>query len=191
MSGLSTVESLLIQLQLSSRDKAVAFMYGGRSASTSGAFTEEEAVLPSTGRPSTESLAGECGIRKHDHFVYVGTYTDEKSKGISAFRLSGDPGTLTPVGLVAQAVNPSFLAVHPSKRLLFAIGEVRRYAGQASGLASAYAIDRETGKLSLLNTVASRGPSLGPNRPVLPRQPVAIARAGFTVSSDSGPLPWL
>src|ERR1700732_559158 len=95
----------------------------------------------------------------HKYLVYVGTYTNEgsTSKGIYAYRF--DPGTaeVTSLGLAAETANPSFLAVHPSHRFLYAVNEFKNYAGRRSGAVSAFAIDRTTGKLTLLNEVASKG----------------------------------
>jgi 6-phosphogluconolactonase len=93
----------------------------------------------------------------HDCLLYVGTYTEGKSKGIYAFRFSIEHGTLTQIGLVAEAVNPSFLALHPSRKFLYAIGEVKQYEGQPSGFVSAYSIHSDTGALSLLGRVSSHG----------------------------------
>ena len=56
--------------------------------------------------------------------VYVGTYTGAKSKGIYLFELDAATGQLTPKGLAGEATNPSFLAIHPSKKFLYAVGEV-------------------------------------------------------------------
>ena len=96
---------------------------------------------------------------KEKYFVYIGTYTQEgsASKGIYAYRFDSATARLTPIGLVAETINPSFLAVHPSHRFLYAVNEVTNYNGQKSGAVSAFAIDRATGKLTLLNQVASRG----------------------------------
>jgi 6-phosphogluconolactonase len=93
------------------------------------------------------------------YFVYVGTYTENgsESKGIYAYRFDSKTGTLAPSGLAAKTINPSFLAVHPNRRFLYAVNEVSNYQGQKSGAVSAFAIDRATGKLSLLNQVASKG----------------------------------
>jgi len=104
--------------------------------------------------------AGAPVVKDHPkYFVYVGTYTEDgsKSKGIYAYRF--DPGTarLDPIGLVAETINPSFLAVHPNHRFIYAVNEVSNYKGQKSGAVSAFAIDHATGKLTLLNQVASRG----------------------------------
>ncbi len=93
------------------------------------------------------------------YFVYVGTYTEEgsKSKGIYAYRFDPNDGKLTSIGLAAQTINPSFLAVHPNHRFVYAVNEVGNYKGQKSGAVSAFAIDRASGKLTLLNQVASGG----------------------------------
>jgi 6-phosphogluconolactonase len=96
---------------------------------------------------------------KHKYLVYVGTYTEEgsKSKGIYAYRFDSDTAELTTIGMAAETTNPSFLAVHPNHRFLYAVNEVPNYKGQKSGAVSAFAIDHATGKLTLLNQVASRG----------------------------------
>jgi 6-phosphogluconolactonase len=94
---------------------------------------------------------------KSNYLVFVGTYTEKESKGIYAYRLDAASGQLTALGLAAETANPSFLAVDPSRHFLYAVNELREYKGQASGGVTAFAIDRQTGKLSQLNEVASRG----------------------------------
>jgi 6-phosphogluconolactonase len=96
---------------------------------------------------------------KDKYFMYVGTYTNEgsRSKGIYAYRFDPDTARLTSIGLAAETINPSFLVVHPNHRFLYAVNEVGDYKGQKSGAVSAFSIDRATGKLTLLNEVASGG----------------------------------
>src|SRR5271167_1025832 len=91
------------------------------------------------------------------YIAYVGTYTGTRSKGIYAFRFDANTGELTSLGLVGESTNPSFLAVDPSGRFLYAANEISNYEGQKSGGVSAWAIDRKTGKLTFLNEVPSRG----------------------------------
>ncbi|MBI3664749.1 MAG: lactonase family protein [Acidobacteria bacterium] len=102
--------------------------------------------------PGAEKSAG-----KGEYFVYIGTYTGEKSKGIYAFRFDAAKGQATPLGLVAEESNPSFLAVHPNRRFLYAVSEIGDYQGKKSGAVSAFAIDPASGKLTFLNKVPSRG----------------------------------
>ena len=93
--------------------------------------------------------------------VYFGTYTGEKSKGVYVSRLDLASGALTPPELAAETASPSFLAVHPSQNFLYAVNEVREFQGKESGSVSAFAIDRNTGRLTALNQQPSvgRGPA--------------------------------
>ncbi len=106
-------------------------------------------------------LCAEAAPASHKkYFVYVGTYTAEAgstSKGIYAYRFDSDTGELTSIGVAAETTNPSFLAVHPNHRFLYAVNETGNYQGQKSGAVSAFSIDHATGKLTLLNEVASKG----------------------------------
>jgi len=93
------------------------------------------------------------------YLFYVGTYTEEgsKSKGIYAYQFDPNTGQITSLGLAAETTNPSFLALHPNGKYLYAVNEVGNYKGPNSGGVSAFSIDRATGKLTFLNEVASRG----------------------------------
>ena len=65
--------------------------------------------------------------------IFAGTYTKDKgstSQGIYAFRWDADSGTLEPLGLAGAAVNPSFLALSPDRRHLYAVNEVDEYLGR-------------------------------------------------------------
>ena len=92
-----------------------------------------------------------------EYFVYVGTYTGPKSKGIYAYKLDVASGKLAPLGLVAETPSPAFLAVHPNGRFLYAANEVSRFEGKPTGSVSAFAIDPASGQLSPLNQVSSGG----------------------------------
>jgi len=101
--------------------------------------------------------AGQKAPAKGSYLMYVGTYTGPESKGIYAFRFDPSSGKAAPLGLAAESVNPSFLAVEPQQRFLYAVNEVSDYKGEKSGGVSSFSIDRKTGKLTFLNEVASRG----------------------------------
>ena len=95
---------------------------------------------------------------KGEYIAYVGTYTrPNKSKGIYAWRFQSATGKLTPIGLVGETASPSFLAVHPNHKFLYAVNEISNYEGKKAGSVSAFAMDIKTGQLKLLNTVSSRG----------------------------------
>lgn len=90
-------------------------------------------------------------------WVYFGTYTRGDSKGI--YRGTFDPqhGKLADVELAVETANPSYLAIHPTKPLLYAVGELGSFAGKKVGAVSAFRMDPATGKLSLLNQQSSGG----------------------------------
>lgn len=93
-----------------------------------------------------------------DPLVYVGTYTENtQSKGIHLLRMNPQSGALRPDGPVTPATNPSFLAVHPNGRFLYAVNEVTEFGGQKSGAVSAFLREPGTGGLTLLNQQPSRG----------------------------------
>ena len=110
------------------------------------------------GTSLSPSLAAPPASRKS--IVYVGTYAGPKSTGIYAFRFDAATGMLTPLGLAAETQDPSFLAIHPNKRFLYAVNEVDEFAGKKNnGGVSAFAIDAQTGKLRLLNQQSTGGGS--------------------------------
>jgi len=88
---------------------------------------------------------------------YIGTYTGAKSKGIYMSRLDLSSGKLATPELAAETASPSFLAIHPNRRFLYAVGEVANFGGKKSGAVSAFSINPETGKLTLLNQQSSVG----------------------------------
>jgi len=94
---------------------------------------------------------------KGSYLIYVGTYTGPESKGVYALRFDPASGKSTSLGLAAETINPSFLAIDPGQRNLYAVNEVGDFKGEKSGGVSAFAIDRKTGKLTFLNEVSSHG----------------------------------
>jgi 6-phosphogluconolactonase len=89
--------------------------------------------------------------------VYVGTYTDGTSRGIYRTSLDIVSGKATAPVLAVEAKNPSFLALHPSGRFLYAVSEVEDFQGAKTGGVLAFAIDPKTGDLTLLNQQPSEG----------------------------------
>lgn len=93
----------------------------------------------------------------YKYLVFVGTYTGNGSLGIYAYRFDPADGELTSVGLAAATENPSFLVADPTDRFLYAVDELDTFNGSPTGAVSAFAIERETGKLKFLQRVSSLG----------------------------------
>ena len=90
--------------------------------------------------------------------LYVGTYTEgTRSKGIYLVRMDRSSGKLRRVGSVDAGANPSFLAVHPKGRVLYAVNEVEKHDGRGTGAVSAFAIAKDTGALTRRNDQPSEG----------------------------------
>lgn len=114
--------------------------------------------------------------------VYVGTYTGQKSKGIYLYELALKDGALRPLGLAAETTSPSFLAIHPNKKFLYAVGEVENFDGKRGGGVSAFAI-QEDGKLRFLNSQTSGGG--GPCHLTVDRSGQAVLVANYGGGSVS------
>ena len=63
---------------------------------------------------------------KQEMLLYVGTYTSgrSKSEGIYLYRMNSATGELKHFKTVKGVVNPSFLAIDPRGRHLYAVNEV-------------------------------------------------------------------
>jgi 6-phosphogluconolactonase len=95
--------------------------------------------------------------------VYIGTYTGrpdsaKDSHGIYALRFDPADGTIGQPVLAAEAQNPTFLAFDPSRKHLYAIGEllIKPPVKPARGGVSAFAIQPDGG-LALLNQQPTSG----------------------------------
>jgi 6-phosphogluconolactonase len=123
-------------------------------------------------------LASASAARAADsdkYWVFFGTYTGGKSQGIYRSEFDAKTGILAPPELAAQMGSPSFLAIHPTNRFLYAVGEGGEKDG---GPVAAFALDARTGVLTKLNELTSGGP--GPCH-------VAIDRAGqFALVANYG-----
>jgi 6-phosphogluconolactonase len=98
------------------------------------------------------------GSQTDPDLLYVGTYTEStKSDGIYLLRMDRRSGELSRVGAVNGGANPSFLALHPNGRALYAVNELEQYNGKKTGAVSAFAMDRATGTLTRLNEQPSGG----------------------------------
>ena len=99
-------------------------------------------------------MAGAADAR----FAYIGTYTsDGRSKGIYRLLLDTTSGAMRVDGLAAESRNPSFLALHPNGRTLYAVNEVQDHDGKPTGGVSAFTVARDSGRLTPLNRLASHG----------------------------------
>ncbi|MGH1362770.1 MAG: lactonase family protein [Calditrichia bacterium] len=93
----------------------------------------------------------------NDVLLYVGTYTGGESEGIYVYNMNLDSGELSLKHTVSGVENPSYLAIHPDNKMLYAVNELMELDGVPGGGVSAFSIDPENGNLSFQNQVSSNG----------------------------------
>jgi 6-phosphogluconolactonase len=101
----------------------------------------------------SSAQTAEKAAAKNQYLAFVGTYTTKtNSKGIYVYRFDAASGKLSEGSVAAESGDPSFVAVHPNGKFLYAVNE----AGKNS-MVSAFALDAKTGKLTLLNQLPALG----------------------------------
>ena len=96
-------------------------------------------------------------VKADKAWVFIGTYTGPKSKGIYRCEIDLATGKLSAAEVAAETRHPSFLAIHPTKKFLYAVGEFDNFEKKPAGAVSAFALDASTGKLTALNQKSSVG----------------------------------
>ena len=79
-----------------------------------------------------------------------------RGQGIHVLEMIPSSGALVPRHIVKSDANPAWLAFNRDRTHLYSANEVATPA-TGSGTVSAYAVDRATGQLTLLNSVSSEG----------------------------------
>lgn len=98
-----------------------------------------------------------------NRLLFVGTYTDKmphvegKAAGIYVYAWNPDNGSIKLLHTQPGISNPSFLALHPSKPLVYAVSETDNFKGKKTGAVYAYSLHTESGRLTLLNGEESHG----------------------------------
>ncbi|HEX7847170.1 MAG TPA: lactonase family protein [Chitinophagaceae bacterium] len=94
-------------------------------------------------------------LAPHEQYLLVGTYTSTsagKSEGIYVYRFNTETGEATYVNK-AITENPSFLAVSPDQKFVYAVNE----GAKDKGSIAAFSFDRGNGQLTYLNSQPSGG----------------------------------
>jgi len=125
---------------------------------------------PTETPPKPESNSGKV-------WVFIGTYTNKPSKGIYRCQFDSATGKLGEPSLAVETESPSFLAIHPTRRFLYAVGEVGIFRGKQTGSVSAFALDPKTGALTFLNRESSGGS--GPCHLVVDKQGKHVLVANY------------
>ena len=108
-------------------------------------------------------------MSKH-RLVFIGTYTEEivsktgqifkgmgMGKGIYVYKRDVTSGLMKQCGLAEGVPNPSYLAIDPSRRFLYAVNELREFEDAPTGAVSAFSVEPGSGRLRFLNRKPSHG----------------------------------
>src|SRR5215213_1766226 len=124
-------------------------------------FTRREFLeIGLAGAAASAAFAGKTRAQKKakEMLLYIGTYTSTgKSEGIYVHKFDSESGRLTPLHVVKNVAEPSFLTIDKDRKYLYAVNELLEYEGKKAGAVSAFAIDRKTGSLQFLNRRTSLG----------------------------------
>ena len=111
--------------------------------------------LSRTATAAAAALFAAATAHADDYWVYLGTYTGKDgSQGIYRAKLDAATGKLSEAELAAEMGSPSFVAIHPNGKSLYAVGEG---GGKEGGPVVAFTLDPKTGKLTKLNQIVSGG----------------------------------
>ena len=103
------------------------------------------------------SLSAIGSVRAGEFDAYIGTYTGGESEGIYHFVWNSDSGTAGDVRLALKADNPSFLALRPDGKNLYAVLETGEWNGVSNSGGMLAASRGEDGSLKLLNSSPTYG----------------------------------
>ena len=90
--------------------------------------------------------------------IFTGTFDEPGSKGIYVLEFDEEKESLRIIQTMGGMESPNFLSVHPSGRFLFSANRNSVVQDKPWGSLSSFAIDNETGKLTLINERPAYGP---------------------------------
>lgn len=103
---------------------------------------------------------GKPGSQNAPLLMYVGTETvGGTSQGIYLYEMDRNTGALKYLAVSPMTVNPTYIAIHPNNKWLYAVNEVNGENGKFGGEISAFRIDPAKKEFTFLNKVASNGNS--------------------------------
>jgi len=114
---------------------------------------------------TSESSSTENVDKRTDRtdFLFVGTYTrkeghvDGKGEGIHILKWNAADQSLTPHMIITGPVNPSYIAVHPDKPVVYTVNEVADDTPGYIGTVQAYSFDLDAKTFEKISETASMG----------------------------------
>ena len=134
-------------------------------------FLKTSVALASAAPLLTSALQTQAGEAQPPLLAYIGTFSSPlkdvlptqvdlppgNGRGIHIFQVNRKTGAMTAAGTYDLGTSPSCLAVNAAGTRLYSANETDRVGDANEGTVSAFAINRDDGQLTLLNTVRSGG----------------------------------
>ena len=92
----------------------------------------------------------------NEHYLLVGTYTQGKSEGLYTYKFNSVTGDFSYVSVAKNCKNPSYLAVSPNEKYVYAVNETNS-KNSFGGHVTAFSFNRQNGILSEVNKQSSGG----------------------------------
>lgn len=96
----------------------------------SSAITRRLLIQGAAALPAIRAFGQATARSGAEHRLYAGTYTGKGSQGIYAGSFNSETGKLSDFQLAAKTESPSFLALHPNGKFLYAVNEVDQFRGK-------------------------------------------------------------
>jgi 6-phosphogluconolactonase len=90
-----------------------------------------------------------------EHYLLVGTYDSPKSEGVYVYKFNSVDGSAKEISHVKTS-NPSFVAISPDGKFVYAVHEVAPQDGKGGDIA-AFTFNKKTGTLTFINRQLSGG----------------------------------
>ena len=98
-----------------------------------------------------------CSQKKSEEcYLLVGTYTSGKSEGVYVYNFNSTTGDFKQVSVAKNISNPSYLAVSPDEKYVYAVNEDADKA-KGGGAVTAFSFNKQDGTLKELNSQPSGG----------------------------------
>ncbi|TXK37486.1 lactonase family protein [Pontibacter qinzhouensis] len=119
------------------------------ACNTSSSDANSTATAEETGNRETNS--------EESYMVYLGTSGADEQENIFMYSLDTETGALAAVGAAKGGAKPTYLAFSEDRKFLYAVNEKGDFGGEKSGAVTAFSVDQQSGQLTMLNQVASKG----------------------------------
>jgi 6-phosphogluconolactonase len=97
----------------------------------------------------------QVSLKQPEYYLIVGTYDSPKSEGIYVYKFNSKDGSAKEVSQVKTS-NPSFLAIAPNEKFIYAVNENRDDKGKGGSVTS-FSFDKKNGILTKINSQSSEG----------------------------------